>query len=417
MKIRRINGFIFAAFLLFCFSNGLFTSCATNYSEKMYADVIGFNDIVMPSYMEQPKKQKETDVVKPIPGMASQDGYPFDLLIPSQANAMQNAIEKVPSGQNTAALYALDIGLDRIKMINKKFMEGDPNSRYYIVFFTDGIDNASVDMARRNKRGNYPRGSAGRDAYGTAMNNRMKEILKKYKFFGLIKKPNTTNSFQSYVLLFQGEDLASYNDESLKTILKPFSASQNAPVSDVIMSGNMAVLLDRFKEEFVIPTFSFSVPKDYVGRRIRMQLSRTDDVYFEADINYQKKRKFLFAKKDFYVLDNISVSDGFSFKEYNAKIPIEMDEDLYVVHSNTVPFTINELKKGNRSYSVRRELVTQWHNDFGSFVQNTEYTGAGGGKKNAYILLIMDTSQSLGEHSAAARKTAIEIIKYISEQM
>jgi hypothetical protein len=128
------------------------------YREKMYADVIGFNDSVMLSYMLPPNNPRPTDAVKPIPGVIAENGSfpfwakagnPYNLLIPSEEEAMQSAISKVPLGQNTAALYALDIGLDRVVSIskNKTLMEGDPNSRYYVVFFTDGIDNASVSMA------------------------------------------------------------------------------------------------------------------------------------------------------------------------------------------------------------------------------------------------------------------------------
>ena len=36
---------------LLCVFGVVFSSCATQYSEKMYADVIGFNDSVMLSYM------------------------------------------------------------------------------------------------------------------------------------------------------------------------------------------------------------------------------------------------------------------------------------------------------------------------------------------------------------------------------
>ena len=410
-KSRRILRIVS---LLLCILGIFFSSCATQYSEKMYADVIGFNDNITLSYMLPPTNPKPTDIVRPIPGVFSNEGRPFDLRNPSQVRAMQNAIERIPSGQNTAALYALDIGLDRIVEVNKKYMEKDPNSRYYVVFFTDGIDNASVDMANRTRRGNYPRGATGRDAYGSAMQNRMQNILKNYSFFGLIKRPNFTNPFQSYVLVFHGDDLASYTDEALRTILTPFTASQNALTPEIIMERNMDQLFERFKNDFVIPLFSFSVPKDYVGRRIRMELQ--NGVRFEADLNWEAKTKCLFLKRDFYTLQNITVSDGFTFKEYEKMI-IEMDEDIYDVHSNTVTFTINELKLRDRSYSVRLERVTQLHFDMGNWVENTEYVGTAGGKKNAYILLIMDTSLSLGDNGPAARRVAADIITFISDQM
>jgi hypothetical protein len=400
------------------FFGAFLASCATNYSEKMYADVIGFNDAVMPSYMQPPKNPKATDVVKPIPGVIREEGKPYDLLNQTQTEAMREAINKVPSGQNTAALYALDVGLDRVVEINKKFMEGDPKSRYYVVFFTDGIDNASIDMAIRTRRGNYSRGAAGRDEYGAAMHNRMQQIINKYRFFGLIKKPSATNSFQSYVLLFQGPDLKSYSDQAIETILKPFSASQNADTPALIKDRDMGRLLEKFQDSFVIPSFTFSVPKDYAGQRIRMQLSAKDQVFFEADVRHQTRNKFIIFKEDFYTLENVTVSDGFTFDEYaKDRMKIEMDKESYDVNANTVPFIINGLKLGDKPYPVMRNEVSQWHHDMGAYVQNKEYVGIARSKKNAYVLLIMDTSLSLGEYAEEAKETAAEIVRFINEQM
>ena len=412
---HKNKGFMWIMSLL-CVLGVVFSSCATQYSKKMYADVIGFNDSVMLSYMQPSNNQKDTDVIKPIPGAWSNDGRPYNLLNPAEATDMRNAINRVPSGQNTAALFALDVGLDRIVEVNKKFMEGDPNSKYYIVFFTDGIDNASVVMANRNKRGNYPMGTPGREAYSVAMNKRMQQILRNYSFFGLVNKPNKTNIFQSYVLLFQGDDLSSYSDEHLELLLNPFLANQNIDIErEVIMGYDMNDLLMQFKDQFIIPTFSFSVPKDYVGRRIRMLLNDREDIYFEGDLRHQTKTECLFIKKDYFTLENITVSDGLTFKEHSTKI--EMDKEVYDANANTVSFNINEIKLRGKSYSIRRELVTQWHQDFGNFVRNSEYIGTGGGQKNAYILLIMDTSLSLGDYAEDAKKTAAEIITFISEQM
>jgi hypothetical protein len=309
-------------------------------------------------------------------------------------------------------------------------MEGDPNSRYYVVFFTDGIDNASVTMAQRTRRGNYPQGITGRDAYGAAMHARMESILKKYSFFGLIKKPNTTNSFQSYVLLFQGQDLESYSEEQLTSFINPFRAAQNAgDAPDLIVDSSMEGLREKFQDAFVIPSFSFQVPKDYVGQKVRMELGFDDEgnpVWFEATVQYQQRKKFLIFKEDFYTLEGIVVSPGFSFLENTKHIRIEMDKNSYDKNANTVPFIINELKihdtenpSGSKSFHAARESVTQWHDEGSGEAkfENTEYQKEGGGKKNAYILLVMDMSQSLGENAEAARDTAAWIVDYIANQM
>ncbi|MDR2782846.1 MAG: hypothetical protein LBB48_03220 [Treponema sp.] len=419
-------------FVFFILAGIILTSCATTtYREKMYADVIGFNDSVMLSYMPPSNNPKSTDV-KPIPGVVTEEEMPYDLLIDDQAKAMQEAISKIPLGQNTAAIYALDVGLDRVISINKnkKLMEGDPNSKYYVVFFTDGIDNTSVTMAQRSRRGNYPQGIAGRNAYSAAMHTRMESILKKYSFFGLIKKPNMTNTFQSYVLLFQGQDLESYSEEQLTSIIDPFRAAQNAgDAPALIIDNSMEGLQEKFKDAFVIPSFSFQVPKDYVDQRVRMVLGLDDEgklVWFEATLKHQQRSKFLILKEDFYTLEDITTSPGFSFLENTKQMRIEMDEVSYDKNANTVPFIINDLKvpdaeqsNGVKSFHVEREYVTQLHDEGTGEAkfENTEYQKEGEGKKNAYILLIMDMSQSLGENAEAARETAAWIVDYIANQM
>jgi hypothetical protein len=417
--------------VFFVLAGIILTSCATTtYREKMYADVIGFNDSVMLSYMS-PNNSKATDV-KPIPGIVTGKGEPYNLLIDDQVEAMKEAISRIPLGQNTAAIYALDVGLDRVISINKnkRFMEGDPNSKYYVVFFTDGIDNASVTMAQRSHRGNYPQGIAGRDAYSTAMHARMESILKEYSFLGLIKKPNTTNTFQSYVLLFQGKDLESYSEEQLTSIIDPFRAAQNAgDAPALIIDNSMDGLQKKFEDAFVIPSFSFQVPKDYVGQKIRMDLGWDDEgepVWFEATLKHQQQPKFLIFKEDFYTLESITTSTGFSFLENTKQMIIQMDKVSYDKNTNTVPFIINDLKidiehpDGVKSFHVNRENVKQLHDERTGEAkfENTEYQGEGEGKRNAYILLIMDMSWSLGEENAeAARKTAAWIVEYIANQM
>jgi hypothetical protein len=262
------------------------------------------------------------------------------------------------------------------------------------------------------------------------MHTRMESILKKYSFCGLIKKPNTTNSFQSYVLLFQGQDIESYSEEELTNIINPFRAAQNAgDAPPLIMDSSMEGLREKFEDAFIIPSFSFQVPKDYVGQRVRMNLGQDDEgkpVWFEGTVQFQRRTKFLFCKEDFYTMENITASPGFSFTENVKQTRIEMDKTAYDKNANTVPFIVNELKildtenpSGSKSFHVERKYVTQWHDEGSGEAkfENTEYQKEGGGKKNAYILLIMDMSQSLGENAETARETAAWIVEYIANQM
>lgn len=295
-------------------------------------------------------------------------------------------------------------------------MEGDPNTKYYIVFFTDGLDNVSPELARRNRRGSYANASE----YGAALQERMSQILKTYKLFGLLKSPNTTNTFQSYVLLYRGEDIerSGYTEEELDTRLRPFTGAQNEQRPIVIQGDDLEKLLEDFKRAFVVSSFSFIIPKGYAGQRIRMRLTEEDDpepVYFEADLRRQEKTKFFIFREDYYTLENIQTSGGLTLQIPPEGI-IPMDAEYYSAGDNTVPFTVNGLKTGNAPYSVDRELVTQWIYD-GGWRLNSEYTSAAGSKKNAYVLLVMDTSTSFATQIDAAKETAEAIIFYINSQM
>ena len=231
-------------------------------------------------------------------------------------------------------------------------------------------------------------------------------------------------------MLFQGQDLESYSAEQLTNIINPFRAAQNAgDAPALIIDSSMEGLRDKFRDSFVIPSFSFQVPKDYVGQKVRMNLGVDDTggaVWFEATVQYQKRPKLLILKEDFYTLEGITASPGFSFDENTKQVKIEMDKESYDKNANTVPFIINGLKIADRedssaskSFHVDREQVTQWHDEGSGETkfENTEYQKEGAGKKNAYILLVMDMSQSLGENAEAARETAAWIVDYIANQM
>jgi hypothetical protein len=385
--------------LVFCLFETFFASCASTYRQKMYADVIGFND----------------DVITNTRGSLER---PYNLDDSGEAKELGAAIWALSSGSNTAAFYALDVALDRIVEVqkNKELMEGDPSTKYYIVFFTDGLDNVSLELARRNRRGDYPNTAE----YGAALQERMSQILKKYSLFGLIKSPNMTNSFQSYVLLYKGEDIerSGYTEEELDARLQPFTGAQNEQRPVVIQGSDLEKLLEDFKNAFVVSSFSFIIPKGYTGERIRMRLNPEDDpnpVYFEADFKRQKRTRFFFFQEDYYTLENIQTSDGFTL-QMPADGIIPMDAEFYNAEENTVPFIINGLKNSDRLYRVDKLLVTQWHYD-GGWRINSEYKPDSGSKKNAYVLLVMDTSTSFATQIDAAKETAEAIILYISSQM
>lgn len=122
-----------------------FNSCATVRENRLMGDVIGFSDDVQTSFDYQPGFFKNF----------MPQSNPYDLLNPSERNEMDKFIRSIPDGQNTVGYYALDMVLDRIKYVRKKVMHKDPETKYYIVLLTDGLDNGSTVVAQNNHQGHY----------------------------------------------------------------------------------------------------------------------------------------------------------------------------------------------------------------------------------------------------------------------
>ncbi|MDR2027464.1 MAG: hypothetical protein LBQ01_07895 [Prevotellaceae bacterium] len=374
-KLKKRNPFgAGLATILMCLVVLMFTSCVTQYHAKLKADIIGFNDNVTTSYTGGNSK-------------------PYDLLLDSDSKAMKRQVLGLKQGSNTAAYYALDLGLDRVKQVLKKFMQKDPNSKYYVVMLTDGLDNVSTSL----KKGKYANG----DAYAAALQRKMETIMG--------KKPNV---FKSYVLLYEGDDLkeSGYTEEELRNKLSVFTGAQNDVRPDVLHDSNLDKLYEKFEAEFTITSFDFEVPKDYAGKRIRMLLNDEQDtrgqIYFEAD---------LVKKGKSYRLERISTS-----RDLSIEIPvsgfIKMD-DKHDKNSTKAGFSIKKMRYDNGSYKINKKNVTQWFEDGGKFRKNSEYSATASNMKNAYILVILDTSTSFASQITAAKETILKIVEFISKEI
>jgi len=390
---------------------------------KMYIDIMCFNDNVILPFGSGRSQRKPHN-------METQTGME-DFLVD---------IRDLPSGANTAALYALDIGLDRIVHVKNNFMQNDLYSRYYLIFLTDGLDNVSVDLAQRNRRGLF----TNTNEYVEALQERMSNLFTVTtsvrdpvtNLYNSHSKPNTTNSFQSFVLFYKGNDIikSGYTDEELNQLVMPFTGSQNEQRPSLIMSDDLNLLYEEFENEFGL-SFSFNVPKGYEGKRIRMLLNDEKKIWFEGDLVKEIKSvqsgrnevintmENITTSNDFssgqrgrnevvYTMENVTTSNGFSFN--NSKIT--MDNSILDNNSNTVPFIINGLKLNNKSYIVRPDdNVQQWFYDDNKLRLNSELKKSN--KKNAYILFILDTSFSFKDEINKAKNTIIRIVNYIKEQM
>lgn len=68
---------------------------------------------------------------------------------------LQKELRGIQQEDNTAGIYAMDKGLDRIKYVQRRIFKKDPNTKYYMIFMTDGLDNISVQVAKNEKGVNY----------------------------------------------------------------------------------------------------------------------------------------------------------------------------------------------------------------------------------------------------------------------
>jgi hypothetical protein len=308
---------------------------------------------------------------------------------------MNSQVLGLESGTYTAAYYALDMGLERIKQVRKRFMQRDPSSKYYIVFLTDGLDNRSVDLARETGRGRY----SGRDAYAAALQKKKQLVL---------GRRNVSNTFESHVLFFKGSDTeeSNYTDEELKERLAVFTGVQNTVTPEILVDSTLGGLLEEFKAKFVISSFYFEVPKDYAGSRIRMLLrpaeAGEEEIFFEADVIRKGRKR--------YRLANVTTSENFSVHiPENGLIPMYEKQEK---GGPSVRFLVENIQYNGGAYKVNRDLVSQWEYWDGKLRKNSEYDKTARNDPNAYLLVILDTSRSFTNLNEA-KMTIIEIVRFI----
>jgi len=130
--------------------------------------------------------------------------------------------------------------------------------------------------------------------------------------------------------------------------------------------------------------------------------NESEKIYFEADFN---------NKKDSYKLENITTSNGFTVEVPQGGI-IYMNNTQNDKSTNA-QFSIKKLNTRKGPYKVNENKVEQWFYDMGKLRKNSEYIAAGGNTKNAYILVILDTSNSFKEKINEAKSAILEIVNFI----
>ncbi|MDR0393494.1 MAG: hypothetical protein LBH52_04710 [Puniceicoccales bacterium] len=320
----------------------------------------------------------------------------------SQKRAMEIFVRRLPPGRNTASYYAMDLGLDRVKWAKKKrsVMGKDPGSKFYVIMLTDGLDNVSTKVASNHRQGKYASG----EDYAKALQTKMSKIM-----------GNSPNSFQSYPLLFFSDDLRKIQQQSnlsekdfetyLDKKLAVFAGAQNAVRPKVIMGSDFLEIIEEFVNQFLTASFDFYIPKDYAGKRVRMTLlsDNDDEAYFEGD----------FVKKgNAYTFENIQYSKGLS-GETRAGNTLKMKNPKDKKNILSL-FSINSLNLNGTPYKVHK--AGQQIQDSGIWAVNSEYNAQSGTMKNAYIMVILDGSDSFKNAYTDAQETILEIVDFITEK-
>lgn len=404
------------------------TSCKTTSRNVIYADYVAFGDNVKANYKIDSRKSKGKSYK--IYDKETGNNQTFEL---------QKELMSVQQEDNTAGIYAMDKGLDRIKYVRKKIFKKDPNTKYYVIFMTDGLDNISVQVAKNEKRKNYKTS----DKYKKKLRKKIVKVSRCNK--------KEKNDFNIYPIVFTGTDLGDMRDENrmsekdfkdyisenMDWLRGSSKGVQNSP--EVIHSDNFEIIKKKFEEVFRASNFEFAVPKGYVNKKIKMELkgtvggdTDTISTYFTAVLKNKGKK---------YYLTDIKLYGGLTTAEKNIegkkyKLYATNNKDKKGTLSTFVldrPIVKLETEPEAKSYFVLpiedsknptvRQLTAEYNpknpNAKDMWVRNSEYDSQLKSMANAYIQLIVDCSKSLGLKEEADNqfipeiKTAREIVAFI----
>ena len=401
--MKRQN--LFFAFI--CILLGVLPSCTTTH-EVLLGDVISFGDDAKTNYSYHKGLFKNCKPQGDPYVLYSQSNHSVDKKTMLQ---MIGRIHNTQMENNTAGIYAMDLGLDRIKYIRKHQLKHDPNSRYYIIYMTDGLDNISCQVAKNNKQGNYK------------TPERYKEKMKKKITKVSRYKKSSQNPFDIYPVVFTGSDLGDvkrdnhlsdaefdqFIEKNMGWLRGSSRGPENAP--KIIKGENFDEVLEVFKDEFNASGFEFHVPKGYAGKGIRMK--------FEDENHNQTELTGSFVKQgNKYYLRGVQLRDGL---ESGVKLKRGQTLELKAINSKDKKaelaiFRLEKPRYKGKSYFIVKDFVEQYVNDGGMWVKNSEYKSQSKGGIDTYFVLIFDASKSLkGDGFEKERQTAIKMINVISQ--
>lgn len=377
LRARTVSIKHLSPFLIMAMTALTISSCSVENTKFYRGDVIGFSDRVETSYSTESRGLFMN--YKP-------QSAPYNLLTEDGKIGMQGAIYRVPRGNNTTAYYAMELAAQRVKYIRKKIAKNDPNTRYYIFLLTDGLDNASPQVAKNDKRVFF---SMTPEQYENRVRRKLKNAM---GWFG--KK----NEFVVYPMMYEGEDMQEsknnnkLSQEEFDDLLKRkmdcfrYSSLGKDKAPDLISANDFSSIIEELKKQLALSSYTFKVPKSYAGKKIRMTF--LDSINREVTVTATLKKSFLS-----YSLCDIKLSNGATIRDGKTTLnSINLDESDNV----NAYFVIEDFRLGGIAYYPDGQRVTQdYEAESGFWQRNSEYQEASEDAINTYFILVIDGSKSL----------------------
>ena len=370
----------------------LIASCATH--QQFYkADIIGFGEDARTSYAYHKGSFKNL----------RDQSQPIDLLYDTPS--MQQALDVViPRGNNTTLYYATDLATDRIKWVRRKVANYDKETQYYLFILTDGLDNASVQVAKNNKQVRV----SSPERYRERIERKLKSAT------GLLRNGS---DLTTYVLLCKGKDLLQMakdnelTDEQFENYLDKqfecFRYATRGEVPELIQEKDFPTIEKVLEDRLVNNSLDFRVAKDYRNKRIRILM--TDPNGHKATLEGTLKRNIVGRYKLVNVSEEGIIKDSLRTDRTRQKGRTLMahkgsskDENIF--------FTISGLKYSDGSKMFKPSTVKQSFYDGQLWQANTEYEQKPYIRPNAYCIFVVDGSMSLTDKDIEAEKTCIKKI-------
>ena len=392
MKKSYIQLFILIS-LLVC------SSCRVQH-EAIKGDAIRFSDDVTTTYTHRDGKFKNLYSQSEPVSLFDKNG-----VNKTEVANLKSFIHKKHQGNQTTGYYALDLALDRVEYVRKHQFKNDPNTKFYIVYMTDGLDNASVQLAKNKKQLWFINSE---EKYAKRIQKKIKNTMGVFKL--------RQNTFQIFPIMFIGKDmqanLAKRGLESKEDILKAANedmqsyrgASKGTTPPEVILGTDFKEITKDFQELFASSGFEFYIPTGYRNQRVRMILEndKKEEIRLEGTL---KKKWFKWCLTDIQYPDNVTVMKSASGKPKTIK-------ELYAINDSkelSAIFRLEEIQLNGKKFHIKH--ATQEHGKY--FETNTEYELSKLANTNAYVLLIMDESASLGDQTKNEQKAMEDILDIV----